>query len=499
MNTPATAAVPVPLYRARDLRELDRRLTAPGGIAGYTLMTRAASAAWALLRQCWPAARVVKVLCGPGNNGGDGYVLARLAREAGCTVEVLTLGAAGRATGDAATARADWLAAGGVSRAFAPERLQPADLLVDALLGTGARCGLDADWIAALQAINASAVPVLALDTPSGLDSDSGHVADVAIRAQHTITFIGHKPGLYTGQGPEHAGAVTLAGLDIPAAALASLVPSAMLYRGVPAGLLDTPRARAAHKGCFVHVLVLGGNHGMSGAARLAGEAALRCGAGRVSVATRAAHAAMLAAGCPELMCHGVETVAGLKQLLARATVIVVGPGFGTDAWSKSLLAPVLEAVQPVVLDADALNLLAREPQRQARWILTPHPGEAARLLDSGVAEIERDRFAALASINQRYGGVTLLKGAGTLVTAAGGPVQLCAAGNPGMAGAGMGDVLSGVIAALLAQGMPLHEAAITGTCVHAVAADAAALAGGERGLLARDVIAQLRAVVNRP
>jgi NAD(P)H-hydrate epimerase len=495
MNPPVHSFGPWPLYRAAQVRELDRLAIGEAGIPGYTLMNRAAGAAWDVLRAQWPQARHIRVLCGTGNNGGDGYVLARLARAAGCEVEVLQFGAAGRISGDAQTARTDWLAAGGGEHAFEASRLAPADVLVDAVLGTGFRHGLDARWQAAFEAINRRGVPVLALDVPSGLDSDTGHVAEVAIRAQQTVTFIGRKAGLYTGQGPDQAGAITCADLDVPEALRERVPPCASLHLAVPAGVL-APRARTAHKGRFGHVLILGGNHGMAGAARLAGEAALRAGAGLVSVATRAAHAPWLAATCPELMCHGVETTAELQPLLRKATVVVAGPGLGRSRWSRALLGALLEAAPPAVLDADALNLLACDPVRRDDWVLTPHPGEAARLLRTSVAAVGQDRFTAVAALQQRFGGVAVLKGAGTLVYAGAQPPALCGAGNPGMATAGMGDVLSGVIGALLAQGLEAPAAALAGVCAHAVAADRAATAG-ERGLLARDVIAGLRGVVN--
>lgn len=486
-----------PLYSAAQLRELDRCVI-EAGTPGYTLMTRAAQAAQGCLRRGWPEARECRVLCGTGNNGGDGYVLARLLQADGCRVRVLQLGDPARIRGDALTARQDWLAAGGTVEAFAPARLAPADVLVDALLGTGFSRGLDADWIAGLQAVNDSGIPVLALDVPSGLDSATGAVGEVAVRARHTVTFIGRKPGLYTGLGPDHAGTITFADLEVADSLRARVEPVAGLYLRPPPGFLGRPRARCAHKGDFGHVLVIGGDHGMCGAARLAGEAALRTGAGRVSVATRAGHAAILAASCPELMCHGVESAAALKSLLGRATVLVAGPGLGRSSWAKSLLSVVLESAQPAVLDADALNLLASDPQSQPRWVLTPHPGEAARLLQTDAGAVAQDRFAAVAEINRRYGGVAVLKGAGTLIRSEGVRPSVCGAGNPGMASAGMGDVLAGVIGGLLAQGLPLYDAALTGVCVHAAAADRATR-DGERGLLARDVIAALRAQVNAP
>ncbi|HUT42154.1 MAG TPA: NAD(P)H-hydrate dehydratase [Gammaproteobacteria bacterium] len=485
----------IPLYRAAQMRELDRLAIEAAGIPGYTLMNRAAGAAWAALRSRWPQARTLVVLCGAGNNGGDGYVLARLARADGRSVRVLQLGDAERIRGDALTARVAWLEAGGSVEPFAAAVLADADLIVDALLGTGFAGRLDAHWIRVIDAVNAAAVPVMAMDIPSGLHADTGHVADTAVRAQLTVTFIGHKPGLYTGAGPAQCGAIVCTDLDIPGGVLQHVAPAAELRHGPPDGLLSTPRARTAHKGDFGHVLVIGGDHGMAGAARLAGEAALRTGAGLVSVATRPEHAAWISAGCPELMCHGVATARDLQPLLAKATVIVIGPGLGRSSWAQDLLACVLTTRQPRVVDADALNLLAQDPVVCAHSILTPHPGEAARLAGLDSRAVQVDRFAAAQAISARYGGVTVLKGAGSIVQAPGQLPVICAAGNPGMASGGMGDVLSGVLGALLAQGMGLPEAAVTGVCLHARAADHAAR-DGERGLIARDVIGALRAMI---
>lgn len=490
LNTATSGSIP--LYSAAQMHELDRLAIEAAGIPGYTLMNRAATAAWSALTARWPQARNLVVLCGAGNNGGDGLVVARLARAEGRSVRVLQLGDEHRIRGDALTARTDWLEAGGSIEPFSAGALNGADLIIDALLGTGFAGHLDAHWVEAIDAVNGTALPVVALDIPSGLQADTGYVADTAMHAQLTVTFIGHKPGLYTGEGPAHAGDIVCADLGIPDDVLQEVAPLALLQREPVAGLLSTPRPRTAHKGQFGHVLVIGGDHGMAGAARLAGEAALRCGAGLVSVATRPEHAAQISSGCPELMCHGVAEARQLQPLLDRATVIVLGPGLGRSSWAQALLARVLTSAQPRVVDADALNLLAQDPVHCGHCILTPHPGEAARLTGQDSRAVQADRFAAARMISEQYGGVTVLKGAGTVIQSPDRVPVVCAAGNPGMATGGMGDVLSGVLGALLAQGMALPEAAITGVCLHACAADRAAR-GGERGLLARDVIHALR------
>ncbi|MEN8133507.1 MAG: NAD(P)H-hydrate dehydratase, partial [Pseudomonadota bacterium] len=283
--------------------------------------------------------------------------------------------------------------------------------------------------------------------------------------------------------------------LQVPAGVYETQTPAAQRIDPQRYDGLLRPRERNSNKGRFGHVLVIGGERGMSGAARMAGEAAARTGAGLVSVATRDCHASMLNLTVPELMVRGVESADALAPLLERATVIAIGPGLGQTEWSRSLLEAVLHLPHPMVVDADALNLLATDPRESDQWVLTPHPGEAARLLHCDTETIQSDRYAAAASLQQRYGGVCVLKGAGTLV-ASKERVAVCNTGNPGMASGGMGDVLTGVIAGLLAQGLSPVDAAELGVWVHGAAGDAAA-AQGERGMLASDLFPHLRQRLN--
>lgn len=259
------------------------------------------------------------------------------------------------------------------------------------------------------------------------------------------------------------------------------------------------PRRRDAHKGDFGRVLIVGGGLGMPGAVRLCGEACLRGGAGLATVATRSANVTAVVSGRPELICHGIEDAARLGALLSAADVVVVGPGLGRDDWARSVLDCVLDSGRPLVVDADALNLLAAEQgsRRQGSWILTPHPGEAARLLGSDTAAVQHDRMGALHRLVGRYGGIVVLKGAGTLIGCEGRTPALCDRGNPGMATAGMGDVLSGAIAAMLVQIGDPWDAVRVAVLAHALAGDASARVAGERGLIASDVIAQLPACLN--
>lgn len=485
----------LPLYRAQDARAIDRRAIEGLGIPAFELMSRAGAAAWRLLRERWPHVRRIGVVCGPGNNGGDGYVLARLAHEAGYHVALIALAEARSA--EARQAAAEWQAAGGRTQVF-EAALPKVDLWVDALFGIGLTRAPEGTARELIDALNAAAVPVLALDTPSGVDADSGHVPGAAVRATATLSFIAAKRGLHTGAALDHVGEVVLDPLALPPAAFEGTPPAARLLRPAALRRWLPRRARNSHKGHYGHVLCVGGDLGMGGAARLCAEAALRAGAGLVSVATRAEHVAAILAGRPEAMARGIEDASDFEPMLARADVLALGPGLGRGDWGWSLWTSALRSGKPAVLDADALNLLAGQTLAlPAGCVLTPHPGEAARLLDTDGAEVQRDRFRAAEALAAQYDAVVVLKGAGTVVAAPDELPRVIAAGNPGMASGGMGDVLTGAIAALLAQGLPPFDAACAGALLHAAAGDAAAHEGGERGLLPSDLLAPLRRLAN--
>ena len=483
------------LYTVAQVRAFDRAAIDTHAIAGYELMQRAATAAFAHLRTRWPQARRIVVLCGSGNNGGDGYVLACLALAAGFDVGVVAAEPV-RAGGDAARARAAWIEAGG-RMMDASSALPGADVYVDALFGTGltrAPQGAAQDLI---EQVNRAKRPTLALDVPSGVDADNGNVPGSAIDATTTITFVARKRGMFTGAARDHCGAIALDDLAIPATVFAQARADAGLLDADTIDASLPPRAPNAHKGNFGHVLAIGGDLGFGGAIRLASEAALRVGAGLVSVATRAEHVGALNAARPELMASGVGGPQELEMLLQRASVIALGPGLGQRAWGHALWHTAIAAGKPVVLDADGLNLLARDPlSLPANTVLTPHPGEAARLLACDTRAIATDRFAAVRELARRHQCVCVLKGAGTLVATPQGEVAVCPWGNPGMASGGMGDVLTGVIAGLLAQGLDAYSAASIGVALHARAGDIAAR-DGESGLLASDLFAPLRVLRN--
>ncbi len=495
---------PTAIYSAAQVRALDAFEIEQRRVPGYTLMTRAAQAALELLRARWPQARRIAVVCGAGNNGGDGYVLARLAQAAGLEALVLAATPPDKLSGDARRAQEDWVAAGGRAHPFAADALPGCDVIVDGLLGTGFHPPARAETLAVIRAINAPRRPVLALDIPSGVDADSGAVHEEAVRAEITLSFVGFKAGLFIGAGAEHAGVVLLDDLGVVAPAQREFAP--LMRRIDEAEIVQAlpRRARDAHKGTNGRVLLVGGGPGMPGAARLAATAALRVGAGLVTVAGAAENLAAVSGATPEL----IYLPAGdLEEALGAATVVAIGPGLGTGDWSQRLWAQVVGAQRlaageaiPVIVDADALNLLALDPVKlPAGWVITPHPGEAARLLGTDSAAVQADRIGAVRELHARFGAVSVLKGAGTLVasTGAGGlDIFICDRGNPGMATAGMGDVLTGVIAGLRAQVADSALAARVGVLVHALAGDSAGQ-GGQRGLIASDVIAELRGWVN--
>jgi ADP-dependent NAD(P)H-hydrate dehydratase / NAD(P)H-hydrate epimerase len=505
-------ALPIALYSTAQVRALDVHAIQGLGIPGYTLMKRAGEGALRFLRTRWPMAHRIVIVCGGGNNGGDGYVVARFALAAGLAVTVLAAVPPDQLKGDARLAYEDFKNSEGQVRAFTPTLFNEGDVIVDALLGTGLHGSVREDMARVIRDINSSGRPVFALDVPSGLDSDTGSPLGVAVRADCTVTFVGIKTGLFIGDGPEHAGTVYFDDLEITAPASAEFKPGleritdAEIQRALPR------RPRSAHKGTFGRVLIVGSGSGMPGAVRLSGEACLRVGAGLVTVAVAPENVPAISAGRPELICLPLTGASGsgggsglngsgeanaLHEAIDKAEVIAIGPGLGRTPWARDALKAVLSSKKPMVVDADALNLIAEAgaPARD-NWILTPHPGEAGRLLDIDTDQIQADRLSALDKLVERYGGVVVLKGAGTLVGTRGRTSALCERGNPGMASAGTGDVLTGAIAGILAQCKDNWLAARVGVLVHAMAGDAAARTG-ERGLLASDVARELHHCVN--
>lgn len=499
--------LPVNLYSAEQVRELDRIAIEDFDIPGYSLMQRAALFSYEKLKEKWPEAQSITVICGGGNNAGDGYVLAGLAQEDDKKVSVFHLAEPSALKADAATAYKDLQASGIESIKYVGQDISHSDVIVDALFGTGLDRDVEGEFYDVINSINLLSVPVMAIDIPSGLNADNGSTMNIAIHAQLTSTFIGLKKGMFTNDGLQCSGEIKFNDLDVPEEVYTKLnVGDETIQRLELDDLKSvlTPRQKNAHKGQFGHVLVVGGDEGYLGAVRMAAEAAARVGAGLVSIATRKSHASLLSAARPEIMSQGVETVEELLPLIQKATVIAIGPGLGQSEWAKTLLARVLESSLPLVIDADALNLLSNhfsdefseQEQVSPNWVMTPHPGEAARLLNTDSKTIQADRFKAINLLHEKFPGPVVLKGSGSLIVDNVGHIFLSDKGNPGMSSGGMGDVLSGVIAGLIAQGIDINQATKLGVCMHAKAGDLAAKAG-ERGLMAMDLMPHLRNIVN--
>lgn len=484
--------LPFNLYLAAQVRECEQIAINEFGIQSLHLMQNAATALWTVVQQRWSKVKKIAIFCGAGNNGGDGYFLATFALKAGLEVVVYRIEELTQLTGDALIACQTYQQAGGQIALFEPSLINEAELIVDALLGTGLNREITGRYAEAIGYINQAACPILAVDIPSGLHADTGKTLTCAVQADVSVSFVALKQGMFTGDGVTCSGQILYADLAIPTEIFKRIQPSAQRLKPV----VLPRRLRNTHKGSYGHVLVIGGDIGFSGAVRLAAEAALRTGAGLVSVATHPDHAHIINSGRFELMVHAVENTNHLAPLLDKASVIVLGTGLGQQAWGAALFVAAITQQKPLVIDADALNLLVKHPHYQPNRILTPHPGEAARLLFCSTQDIAANRFAAVQKIQANYGGVCLLKGAGTLM-ADGQGISILNAGNPGMASGGMGDVLSGVIGGLLAQGLSLAQATETGAYIHSTAADLAAAELGERGLLAGDLMPYLRRLVN--
>lgn len=496
MSTIRESACSGGAYTAAQARELDRLAAASFEVPAQTLMERAGRAAAQFIDAHWPLAQRISIVCGPGNNGGDGYVLARLLRQSRRDVSVYATADQLPEGGEAAVAARAFSEAGGRLSNFGGS-LPEADLVVDALFGIGLSRPPEGVYAQLIDAINAQTAPVLALDVPSGLDADTGAVPGVAVNAAATLSFIVLKQGLLTGSACNHTGELWVDDLDLPKVLFACVPAATQLLR--PAQLRDwlPRRPRDAHKGDFGHVLVVGGDEGYGGAVRLAAEAAARVGAGLVSVATRAQHVPAILAARAELMVRGVAGPGDLEDLLQKASVVVVGPGLGRSTWAEILLAAVTERGLPTVMDADALNLLAQAAcVLPEQVVITPHPGEAGRLLDLSTAEVQANRFEAAQRLAEYFQATVVLKGAGTLVCDGPHGLSLCASANPGLATGGTGDVLAGCIGGLLAQGLTASTATRAAVLLHAEAG-AAAAAQGERGMLAGDLFPHLRRLAN--
>jgi ADP-dependent NAD(P)H-hydrate dehydratase / NAD(P)H-hydrate epimerase len=485
------------LLRTAEIRAIEAEALS----RGLPLMERACAAAAHWVRELLPNPQPVLVLCGPGNNGGDGFVAARLLKEMGYPVTAVFLGDAARMPADAGAAHQAWRNVGGAieTSLSVPDGCA---LVIDALLGIGYRIDpkrpLEGRFQMSIRWANESGLSVLALDIPSGLEADTGMVAagGYSIRATHTLTYLADKPGLHTGHGKDLCGEVRVANLGVNVPPLA---PHGVLIAPERFARRLVPRLHYSHKGSYGTVALVGGASGMAGAALLAGRAAVYAGAGKVRVGLLDG-ALSVDPRMPELMLGAAE-----KAIAQAADVIGIGCGLGQSPNARALLDVAIHSISPLVMDADALNLLAadakacaRVVRREAATVLTPHPLEAARLLGSDVARVEADRVEAAITLSRLYRASVVLKGTGSVIAHPTGVWGINPTGNPGMASAGMGDVLTGIIAALIAQGWSAQEAAEGGVYLHGLAADRlVAAAQGPVGLTASEVAREVRAARN--
>ena len=497
-----------PVLTAAQMREADRRTIEDAGVPGTELMERAGEAVARAVRERFPQAHRLVVLCGKGNNGGDGFVAARHLGEH--RPAVLLFGKRGDLRGDAAGHLARLEAAGlpvhEVADADAWARVREdvlgSDVIVDALLGTGLRAapeGFLAEVLRDLAAAVAAGGPrLVAVDIVSGLSSDAGAIPAALPRAAVTVTFGSLKHGHVLPPAHELAGEVQVADIGIADDVIAATGPTLWLLEDRDAGLAYPPRRGSAHKGDFGHVLALAGSLGKSGAAVLCGTAALRAGAGLATVATPEAAQPIVAAARPELMTEPLRREGALRrglELAGLCDAAVIGPGWGSEgAAGETARGFVARCPVPLVVDADALNAYAplanhAWPRRRAATVLTPHPGEMARLMGRGTAEVQADRLGAARARSRASGAIVVLKGERTLVAEPGGRTAVNPTGNPGMAKGGTGDVLAGMIAALLARGCDAWTAATAGVFVHGRAGDRAAARIGQESMLAGDLL----------
>lgn len=487
----------LPLYGTEQIRRLEQAVF-DGGQTADQLMARAGEALFSVLRNEWPDARTIGVLLGSGQNAGDGLVLARLAHAEGfrvflfgwCRPEQLR-GAAQRAWMALKTEYPDAVVLQERGEVAEQGRF---DGIVDAGFGIGLSrwrplSAEAVDWIEYVNTAHQGGVNVLAADLPSGLIADTG-AGEVVVEADVTVSFLALKTGLVTGRGPAVGGRLVLADLGI---APGKATPDAKLM--VSTEPLP-PKPRDGHKGRFGTVLIVAGNRGMMGAARMAAEAALRVGAGKVIVATHPEHAATLAIGRPELIVHGLFVANSLEGLLAKADAVVLGPGLGSDEWAEQMANCVLATELPLVVDADGLRFLPRGAPKNPPRIMTPHPGEAAGLLDCETVEIERDRLAAARALYADFGMLGVLKGAGSVMFLPD-ELRVCGRGDPALATAGSGDVLAGMIGGLLALGLVPAQALPRAVCWHALAGECLADQSGSWGAVATDLFAPIRLIAN--
>lgn len=497
-------SLPTLLYTAQAVREIEHVAIMHEKISAYVLMSRAGKAAFEVFKQCWPTPQKILVCCGSGNNGGDGFVFARIAQAAGLDVTVCDVKPVDvqRLSPEARQAREAWLSCGHAVLSFEEVDFLEIDVVIDAILGTGLQNELHEAFTQAITIINQAKVQqkigVFSLDVPSGLNADMGKISTVAINADVTLTFIGLKVGLFCAEAYDRVGQLYFDALGVDESIYRIVRPRAHRFDYETIQEKLPVKKLTQHKGQNGHVLVIGGGEiYYSGAACLCAEAAYRSGAGLVSVVVSPEALPLMARAAPELMIYPLVKFSELETLIEKADVIVIGPGLGQNKWSKRVFSFVKTVHhKPLIVDADALNLLACDPMHNPHWILTPHPGEASRLLNHSITDVQSDRSSAIEALQQKLGGVIVLKGAGTLIKSADKRPFLYSEALPVLATAGTGDVLAGIIAGLRAQGLSSLDASQCGVAVHGQAAKQEQVLG-DRGMMASDLFLHIRSLLS--
>ena len=496
------------LYTASETRKIDNLAIKEKGISGYSLMQMAAEFTLdVILREFSPVEELI-IFCSKGKNSGDGFLLGSFAKEFGLEVTIVMSntsnvikGVSRKAFEEMKDAKVKIISTKSVEKL----KVSNKTVIVDALIGTGLKGNLRKNIKESILALNKLGVklPVLSLDIPSGVNPDTGDADDIAVYADITATFVAQKRGCFTSVGKKFSGEIIYSDLEIPKNLFSKITSTSYVVDYEDSISKVVYREQDAHKGHFGNVVIVGGDRGLGGAGLLSSRAAVYSGAGLTSLVTRPEHVSASLVSCPEVMVKGVDSGQDIEEHLVKPDVIAIGPGLGQSAWSEQMIQRVFWEAEKrdvsVIMDADALNLLTKlklSSNLPKSLILTPHPGEAARLLNTSVAVIESNRFSAAAKIQKKFNATVVLKGSGTVICHKSGGTQkwgICDSGNPGMATGGMGDVLTGIIAGLLAQGLTLKEAAEAGVDLHAKAADQASLEFGEAGLTSSDVINELK------
>lgn len=479
------------LYTARQSQHIDTICHKDFDIDPFDLMQKAGASLFEDLKEFLKPHSQICIFCGPGNNAGDGFICGELAAKQGYSVTFVLLQDESAYKNQALQA---FNKAKGCQAQFTntlPKHMVGFDVIVDALFGSGLSRNVDGDYAQAIELINDSDLPILAADIPSGLCADTGSILSTAVKACKTSSFITLKQGQYTRSGPDCCGQICFHDLNIPKEAYTKVPHASELLN---ASLLNhkLDRNQNTHKGSFGHSLLIGGFEGMMGAILIAARACLRAGSGLVTVATSTDHQSVLTTAQPEVLTASAFNKKQMQEKMKTCEVIAIGPGLDTEEESIEVFLDTIQTDKPLVIDADALNILSQNPQHKNNWILTPHPKEASRLLNCSVKDIQENRFKSAKELQQKYGGVIILKGCGTIICDAKQNLFVSPHGNPFMATGGMGDALTGILTALLAQGFQTDEAAKLAVIWHGLTADKL-FAKDHQTILATDLIKSLR------